>query len=1434
LIFNLDTKNLTFFLSAFTPFFFFKPWLFYNCVFREKNRRDMAGTLVIPGHTYPKLKEPTRVGEPALCDLAEHGDPQAKVILQNSESYGFRAFPSHRAAGMHVLREHPDERTRTFTETILPWQQTHAYFDIDLKKGLLAGDPLPDAIEFEEAVFGWVCGFFAEWFGPELVLRKHLLVSTAHRQDKLSLHVVVLSVSLNGAADRERFRTAIKLHGEGTCILGLGVPVVDAAPYNSTQQLRGVSCNSYDNQKSCPKRNWLVPLRRGDSLAPWPSDELEAFVHGMVTRPPPPFSRPLPEPLRPLPPLPPALRPRVTNPPHRGVAAGASGGGKGDDPRVEPMLKMLAEQTGDRTSRVQRCNGEPSGALELYMCRHAEERCPHGRLHGSNSFYLYAAADGRVTYSCRFHPECRAPPVKPVSHLGRLETNTWVVPREQYSCVRGDLDPGIEHPEKPTVRDFAFDDDHDGIVESSNMGLGKTEAILRLIRSMPTDASILVVVHRRTLSRSLMHRLEGLHFELYDWQKRAIADRRLVIVVNSMHKIPRFDFDLFVVDEIVEVIAVMPHVAESWRVFRAMQLAQQTAKRFVYMSAQADHETRRFIELCDENARVRWCRNASTHPVSDLTYVFLNYADHPEHLVMSSGEGSEKQAGFLDAFYMRVCWLLDAGEHVAVAFSWQADLLMIAERLERSHPGKTVQCVHSGVEDDPKADAVCGLVRGAHYDCVMFTTSMDSGVSIENADMHYHRMLVCMRRNALCASTVMQMTLRFRRLVANEIEVHVDKTFAAPAGYTSRVLAQGEAPPAGAHTLHKARDSWDKQSFVRELEQSPSPVPRVIVRVERWFRFTVDVSTRYDVTRAKSSELVKGAVAQGAVEVRAPTCKAAIADLVAAGHPHRVVVALVGERKYVLQSVTSIVRANAKCERATGLHCDDTTPVPGQQPDIEAETKAGAIEQVHARCRQGPTRGGQMSCTARVGGTQTHVFEQRHTERGLCTEEQAMNLLVAPGAINSVIRGGTCVDASSIIANAVELGPESLVLGPGGAQCLELAAMVKARDKNKDKEMLPNLHRYIGLQGSKVRVLQSPSEWPPIAKWPLGGGVVSHDMTECVPFDTQEIHTFCQIVCGCEFDTNACLAMRSHQRQGQLHTGGPAENALKLAEFRAATTVPGSNELAIPKSHLDAMRRVVDDEDKDETDPCVVREIRAALSGALDKECVQLFTNRCLVEAYQTCLPLCPERTDNACVKRERHVLIDFKLIAALLCALGIKAPHDRDTIVQLKPCSAGAQKVADFIRKWHDARRDPRQPRGHKERLQSVQAILRRNLGLTLAVATGTRADRCGHEYKLRSTYKDDVMAWYPSTGDVSLAFGHLEFRARVYGQISSDSGLQPILKQAQALRRVLACCVAWPRCRRAVSSWRQARRQVKKRRRANVGPRNPKQRRLDCMLGA
>lgn len=102
------------------------------------------------------------------------------------------------------------------------------------------------------------------------------------------------------------------------------------------------------------------------------------------------------------------------------------------------------------------------------------------------------------------------------------------------------------------LKDITISENYITVIESP-LGTGKTTAIIDEIKKTNPE-TILFVMFRRSLTNNLLGKLDNMDFSNYLNITGKITHNRVLIQVESLHRLNKFDYDLVVIDEITSVL----------------------------------------------------------------------------------------------------------------------------------------------------------------------------------------------------------------------------------------------------------------------------------------------------------------------------------------------------------------------------------------------------------------------------------------------------------------------------------------------------------------------------------------------------------------------------------------------------------------------------------------------------------------------------------------------------------------------------------------------------------------------------------------------------------------------------------------------------------------------------------------------------------------
>lgn len=258
----------------------------------------------------------------------------------------------------------------------------------------------------------------------------------------------------------------------------------------------------------------------------------------------------------------------------------------------------------------------------------------------------------------------------------------------------------------------------DGIVVvRAQMGAGKTKALKAYVNARP-EASIMVVTFSRALAAKLVADFVG----FYDYQKRAgqIVARRVVVCLDSLHRVALKRFDVVILDEAVSVLLhfnspLMSRAAENVALMDAHAAACGTL--FLVDAAVDLPFVRRIVKHFESSReggfRALWIRNRFVRETNRRLAVYAKPKAFAAHDVILAA--------------------VREGQRVVVCSSTKRFVLELEERAARKCPSKRVVVHYGGTKsaDEEPLTNVDDLWGQA--DLLVYSPSVSAGVSFEGA-----------------------------------------------------------------------------------------------------------------------------------------------------------------------------------------------------------------------------------------------------------------------------------------------------------------------------------------------------------------------------------------------------------------------------------------------------------------------------------------------------------------------------------------------------------------------------------------------------------------------------------------------------------------------------------------------------------------------------
>nr|WRK65081.1 origin of replication binding protein [Marseillevirus futianmevirus] len=273
----------------------------------------------------------------------------------------------------------------------------------------------------------------------------------------------------------------------------------------------------------------------------------------------------------------------------------------------------------------------------------------------------------------------------------------------------------------------------------SAMGTGKTRALVRYLSKFPNN-SVLFVTYRRSLAKELWSKLDG--FVHYDEVTGAINEKRLVVQIDSLHRVIREQYDIVVCDEATYTTSrLVRGISNTQGCWSALKHYIQTAKESFFLD-----------------------KNMSSSVVDALerlgvpTFVVKNeHKAHTQRICFVSPDFVEFKEKLLDD--------LISGLKICFASSSKKKLQLVCKEAEKlGH--KVLWYTGEGKSED------VWLEKWGEYDLVAYSPTISAGVSYE--EQHFDKVYGFFTSRSCCAEECEQMLFRVRDIAKNEMVVCFD------------------------------------------------------------------------------------------------------------------------------------------------------------------------------------------------------------------------------------------------------------------------------------------------------------------------------------------------------------------------------------------------------------------------------------------------------------------------------------------------------------------------------------------------------------------------------------------------------------------------------------------------------------------------------------
>ena len=284
-------------------------------------------------------------------------------------------------------------------------------------------------------------------------------------------------------------------------------------------------------------------------------------------------------------------------------------------------------------------------------------------------------------------------------------------------------------------------------IVKAQKGQGKTVALEKYITEH-NPKRVVVISFRRSFSNELTKRLEKLGFINYRDIEGPITADRVIIQVESLHRLRWAEIcDLMVLDEIESIRSQFfsPTCKLRTAVIEKYEMLLRTSKQVFAMDADISENT--VAHLATREGTVCYIEN--TH--QEIQSEFKEYYTTKIEKIMP-----------------KICAALDAGQKIVIPTNRSIEFMAgLRQEIEAKYPSAKVQMYNSKTIREASVAAELKDVTKAWklYDVVMYSPTVSAGVSFD--EIHFDKCF-CIFTNNGKINSMRQMINRVRKFVSNE------------------------------------------------------------------------------------------------------------------------------------------------------------------------------------------------------------------------------------------------------------------------------------------------------------------------------------------------------------------------------------------------------------------------------------------------------------------------------------------------------------------------------------------------------------------------------------------------------------------------------------------------------------------------------------------
>ena len=411
-------------------------------------------------------------------------------------------------------------------------------------------------------------------------------------------------------------------------------------------------------------------------------------------------------------------------------------------------------------------------ASGIYVCsikKNPLHVCPYaGRTHDSNNlFVVHNEHKRKLTLRC--HDECcfhRKDVSFVIWDTTACDTDAW--DKVDFSSMHAQAEniQWTETYEEPMMRDYPL---CPIVCVRAGMGVGKTQALLRLASTFTKKTKALIVTYSQALAAKLSTEFGNHGFVNYKNTEGQIVDAKIVVCLDSMHRVATSQFDYVFLDEAVSLFLHFnsPLMGAKTSINLSMlELAIIQGSYVYFLDACMDHTFGK--NVVDFFAGHKKCEPHWIHN----TYVRKSNRHMIVDVVPMKGANAVTKSSQISRATSKVLELIRSGKNVVVCSSSKSFTVRLQNFILESRPETSMLVYNSDTNE--RLDDVGTLWKTCQL--LVYSPTITAGVSFEDEHFDCLVAFVGNSRHAPTVDMTLQQLFRVRNLTEGAMHLYIHES----------------------------------------------------------------------------------------------------------------------------------------------------------------------------------------------------------------------------------------------------------------------------------------------------------------------------------------------------------------------------------------------------------------------------------------------------------------------------------------------------------------------------------------------------------------------------------------------------------------------------------------------------------------------------------